>query len=156
MGDIHLLGSNLHVTWLWSTCMVKSKTILLSIHIFCTQKNPLVNFFRPPPPLSAIVSIWLTHPPPSSAMVRFWLTPLCSPGWGNMWTAPYFYTNFFVSLSPTITFFYYKYFFSRRQKLIGTVNYCYSGRHCTVGHFGHPSPPQTSQLSVCKNYCWVL
>ena len=39
MGDIHLLGSNLHVTWLWLTCMVKSKPIVLSIHIFVPIKT---------------------------------------------------------------------------------------------------------------------
>ena len=37
--------------------MIKSEPIVLSIHIFL-----IVEIFRPLPPLSAIVSIWLTPP----------------------------------------------------------------------------------------------
>ena len=51
MRDIYLLGSNFHVTWFWLTCMVKPKSIVPSIHIFCTHENPLLKFFQTPGPL---------------------------------------------------------------------------------------------------------
>ena len=46
------------------TWMVKSKSIALFFHIFVHIKSLCWKFFWPHPPLSAIVSIWLTPPPP--------------------------------------------------------------------------------------------
>ena len=75
MENFHLLGSNLHVIWLCLSWMLKSKSFALSIDIFVHIKSLCWKFFRPTPPLSAMVSFWLTPPPPSG-------------GWRNMWTAP--------------------------------------------------------------------
>ena len=47
MENFHLIGSNLHVMWLCLSWMVKSKSIAVSTHIFCTHKIPLLKFFRP-------------------------------------------------------------------------------------------------------------
>ena len=104
MGDIHLLGSNLHVIWLCPMFKVKFTSILLWIHNFRTPKLPLLKKFSDPtPPLSAIVSIWSTPPPPLVSFCQqlayppsplrqllsaFAEPPPPSPGWRNMWTAP--------------------------------------------------------------------
>ena len=37
MGDIHLLGSNLHVVWLCLTYTVRFESIVLFIHILSTH-----------------------------------------------------------------------------------------------------------------------
>ena len=67
MGDIHLLGSNLHVIWLCPMFKVKFTSILLWIHNFRTTKLPLLKIFLTPPPL---VSNWLTPPPPFVSICR--------------------------------------------------------------------------------------
>ena len=104
MGDIHLLGSNLHVIWLCPMFKVKFTSILLWIHNFRTPKLPLLKIFLTPPPLVSncqhlvyppsppcqlLSAIGLPPLPPSSAFVS-----ICQPhphpshGWRNMWTAP--------------------------------------------------------------------
>ena len=102
MGDIHLLGSNLHVIWLCPMFKVKFTSILLWIHNFRTPKLPLLKIFLTPPPLVSncqhlvyppspprqlLSAIGLPPLPPSSAFVSICRTPP-SPGWRNMWTAP--------------------------------------------------------------------
>ena len=50
MGDIHLLGSNLHVLWLCLTYTVRFESIVLFIHILSTHYLLFFNIFLPPPP----------------------------------------------------------------------------------------------------------
>ena len=63
MGDIHLLGSNLHVIWLCPMFKVKFTSILLWIHNFRTPKLPLLKIFLTPPPLVSNCQ-HLVYPPP--------------------------------------------------------------------------------------------
>ena len=105
MGDIHLLGSNLHVLWLCLTYTVRFESIVLFIHILSTHNLLFLNIFLTPPPFvsngqhstyppSPPRQQWsafgLPPLPPSSAMVSICHTPSPpSGGWRNMWTAPY-------------------------------------------------------------------
>ena len=90
MGDIHLLGSNLHVIWLCPMFKVKFTSILLWIHNFRTPKLPLLKIFLTPPPLVSncqhlvyppsppcqlLSAIGLPPLPPSSAFVSICRTP---------------------------------------------------------------------------------
>ena len=104
MGDIHLLGSNLHVLWLCLTYTVRFESIVLFIHILSTHNLLFLNIFLTPPPFvsngqhstyppSPPRQQWsafgLPPLPPSSAMVSICHTPSPpSGGWRNMWTAP--------------------------------------------------------------------
>ena len=104
MGDIHLLGSNLHVLWLCLTYTVRFESIVLFIHILSTHNLLFSNIFLTPPPFvsNGQHSTYPSYPPrqqwsafglpplpPSSAMVSICHTPSPpSVGWRNMWTAP--------------------------------------------------------------------
>ena len=94
MGDIHLLGPNLHVLWLCLTYTVRLESIVLFIHIFSTHNLLFWPNFWPPPPLCQQWSAFGLPPlRPSSAMVSICHTPSPpSGGWRNMWTAPYVIT----------------------------------------------------------------
>ena len=59
------------------SCMLKSKSIALSIDIFVHIKSLCWKIFRPTPPL--VSNCQHLAYPPSSAMVSFWLTPLPPP-----------------------------------------------------------------------------
>ena len=50
MGDIHLLGSNLHVLWLCLTYTVRFESIVLFIHILSTHNLLFLHSFLTPPP----------------------------------------------------------------------------------------------------------
>ena len=94
MGDIHLLGSNLHVLWLCLTYTVRFESIVLFIHILSTHNLLFLNIFLTPPPFvsngqhstyppSPPRQQWsafgLPPLPPSSAMVSICHTPSPPP-----------------------------------------------------------------------------
>ena len=74
MENFHLLRSNLHVIWLYLSWMVKSKSIVLSIHIFVSIKSLWWKNFRPPLPQCQQSAFGSPPPPPPG-------------GWRNMWKA---------------------------------------------------------------------
>ena len=62
MGDIHLLGFNLHVTWLWLTCMAKSKPIVLSIKLAVPPDHHPSSAFAIPPLLPLLADVICEQP----------------------------------------------------------------------------------------------
>ena len=77
MGDIHLLGSNLHVIWLCPMFKVKFTSILLWIHNFRTPKLPLLkNFLTPPPLVSNCQHLVYPPSPPRQLLSAIGLPPL--------------------------------------------------------------------------------
>ena len=63
MENLHLLWFNLHIIWLYNTMNGKIVINCPLYPHFCTHKIPLMKKFQTPPPLSAIISIWLTPMP---------------------------------------------------------------------------------------------